>query len=297
MNIAVNKLSKRFGEVVAVNNLDLDFHPGVYGLVGHNGAGKSTFLRLLAGILTKDNGEISIGGKSPLDAESKRKVFLLPDDPFCAGSDTIDSLASFYGDFYPLDKKALEAFLREVNLPRNRAVSTFSKGMKRQAFLAIALAVDCPVLLLDEAFDGVDPMVVEMIKRRLIALADEGRIIILSSHNIASLERLVDTFIILSNGKLSKVGDEETMSYSFAKFQASGPAITSEALKNLGLEVVDFLRVGSVCYFVLTSGEGVEEKIREKLNPLFIEPIALEEREIITLEMRLAKKKEEGRYE
>ena len=292
MKIEIKGLTKRFDDVVAVNNLFVDFEPGVYGLVGHNGAGKSTLLRMIAGILLPNEGEILIDGHSPEESVSKSNVFLLPDEPYGSNNDTIATLVDFYGTFYGMNKERLDSFLREINLPSDRKINTFSKGMKRQAFIAIALAMETPVLLLDEAFDGIDPMVVEIIKKHLVMLSEEGRVIILSSHNIVSLERLVDTFIILSNGSLAESGDADTMSMSFRKFQASGTLMTENNLILLGLELVHFRQVGSVVQFVIIAKEGDEELIQSKLNPLFLEKVGLEQGEIITLEMEIAKKRE-----
>ena len=150
--------------------------------------------------------------------------------------------------------------------------------------------MECDYLLLDEAFDGLDPLVVESIKGEIISASLQGKTIVISSHNIRALERLADRFLILSKGSLAKESDNEDLGVEFVKFQASFPvATTEENIAALGYEVISFKMVGSVCHFVLLDQEGQEEKIREALSPVFIEKIPLEPDEIISLEMLIAK--------
>ena len=166
--------------------------------------------------------------------------------------------------------------------------------MKRQLFLCLALSMKAEHLLLDEAFDGIDPIVLEYIKEEIIALAESGKTIIISSHNIASLERLVDRFVILYKGKISKEGQNEDMSKEFVKFQCITKVKIDEAFLELqGLNVISFRKIGSIYNFVVLSEEGLDEKLKNVLKPDLLERIAVNPDEVVALEMMLAKKEGE----
>ena len=171
--IEIRELTKTFGDVKAVNNITLSIHTGVNGLVGENGAGKSTLLRVISDIYNKDNGEILIDDLPYNDLASKKNLFFLSDTPYFPSSGTAKQTFDFYATLFDLDKEAYEKLLEKLSLPMNRKLSTFSKGMRRQIFLAIALSAKAKYILLDEAFDGLDPVVLDTIKQEIIKNADE----------------------------------------------------------------------------------------------------------------------------
>ena len=294
--IEIRNLVKRFGNLNAVDHLDLSFKPGVIGLVGHNGAGKSTLFRVISDVLEKEEGEVLIDGIPNQDVEAKKKVFFLSDNPPMPGNASTKSLFDFYGNFFDADEGRYNALIEKFGLPKERKINNFSKGMKRQLFLCLALSMKADYLLLDEAFDGIDPVVLEYIKEEIVKLADEGKTIVISSHNIASLDRLVDRFVILYKGKLSKEGEEEHLSQDFVKYQCVSQNEISEAsLEALGFTVVSLRKVGSIYHFVLLEQERIEEKVMEAFHPSLLEKVAIEPDEIIMLQMLLAKK--EGEHE
>ena len=289
--ITTEKLTMRFDDVVAVDHLDVTFGPGITGLVGQNGAGKSTLLRLIAGIYHPSEGKACVDGHPSETKEAKSEVFFLPDDPYAPRGATIKGMLDFYQGLFELDADKFDSLIQRFGLPMNKAMSRFSKGMRRQAFIALALSMKARHLLLDEAFDGLDPLVVDSIKEEIIANAESGKTIVISSHNIFALQSLVDRFLILSSGGIAKEEEADAMGQEFVKFQAAFNAPINEGvLKEIGFNVVSFRKVGSVYHFVILGGKTSQQLIEERLHPLFIDSVPLGPEEVISLQMMLAKR-------
>ncbi len=162
--IEISNLTKRFDQVAAVDQLNLTISEGITGVVGENGAGKSTLFRLISGVIDPSEGEILVDGHRSDTKEAKEKIFFLPDNPYVPNGSYLKDIEEFYSCFYEIDSEKYHHMLEVFNLPTNKKVSTFSKGMRRQALIALALSVKTPYLFLDEAFDGLDPLVLETIK-------------------------------------------------------------------------------------------------------------------------------------
>jgi len=289
--IEIKNVTKIFEPVKAVDNLTVAFKPGITGLVGENGAGKSTLLRLIAGIYDGDGGEILVDGSPASTPEAKALVFFLSDDPLYSRRANIQGTLDFYRGLFDVDVEKFNRIIDIFGLPRNKAVGNFSKGMKRQMFVALALSVNCPYLLLDEAFDGLDPLVIESIKTEIINASIEGKAVVISSHNIYALQRLVDRFVILSKGKLAKEGESGDIGTEFIKLQAvfSQP-VCQQNIEDLGFKVASFRNVGSVTHIVLLGNDEAIDVIRDTYKPTFIERIQLDPDEVVALEMALARK-------
>lgn len=289
--IEIKNVTKIFEPVKAVDNLTVAFKPGITGLVGENGAGKSTLLRLIAGIYEGDGGEILVDGFAANTPEAKALVFFLSDDPLYSRRANIQGTLDFYRGLFDVDVEKFNRIIDIFGLPRNKAVGNFSKGMKRQMFVALALSVNCPYLLLDEAFDGLDPLVIESIKTEIINASMEGKAVVISSHNIYALQRLVDRFVILSKGKLAKEGESGDIGTEFIKLQAvfSQP-VCQQNIEDLGFKVASFRNVGSVTHIVLLGNDEALNVIRDAYKPTFIERIQLDPDEVVALEMALARK-------
>ena len=260
--ITISHLTKNFTNVKAVNNLDLSLDKGIHALVGHNGAGKSTLLRLIADVYQPSEGTILIDNVPNNDISSKKNVFYLSDNPYVLLHSNPLQTFNFYSALFDLDKDRFVSLLNKLQLPLDRRVSTFSKGMRRQLFLCIALSFKGDYLLLDEAFDGVDPIIQEIIKEVIIEMGNDKTFII-SSHNISSLERLCDDFIILHKGSISKQGDSFDMGTSFKKYQIIfKDNITKEQLIKDGFSIVSFKKAGSITNIVIDDDSG--DKIKDK---------------------------------
>ena len=291
--IQISNATKRFDQKVAISSLSLDIDTGVIGLVGQNGAGKSTLLRMIAGVYQVDEGKILVDSFLNTSKESKELVFFLPDDPYAPINSDINSVLEFYKLFYDVDEDIFDNLVDKFTLPRKVKINKFSKGMKRLLFIALSLSINCRYLLLDEAFDGLDPLVLETVKEQIVRICkDKDKTVVVSSHNVTALEKLVDKFVVIHDGHLSKDGDLDSLGETFVKYQAIfKEAVDEETLTQLGLNVLSYRKAGSIHNFVINNSKNIDvEKILDKLNPTLLENIAIDANEIILLQMALAKK-------
>lgn len=294
MEIEVRGVSRNFGDVKALDHVSLVLTPGITGLIGQNGAGKSTLLRVLAGTIEANEGTFSILGEKGGSQEAKSKVFFLPDNPFIPSGATLNTLLSFYSIFYPIDEGKYNALIAKTGLDRKRKIATFSKGMRRQAFLILALSVKTPVLLVDEGFDGLDPLILVTIKEELAKLAGEEKIILLSSHNLQTLSDMATQFVLLSNGRLGEVGDQNEFAESIAKYQGAFEwPMTAEDLTAYGFEVVTYRQIGRVTNFVIRKNDALMSRFIAEKKPIFLEKVPASSEEIFAAEMALSKQEEE----
>ena len=156
--IEIRNLKKSYGKHTILHDLNLTVPDGcVYGMVGVNGAGKSTLLRMLAGVLKADSGEILYDGQNVYENENiKKKLFFLPDDPYYTINTSGKNLAELYKTYYDFDSSLFHRWCENFSLNVNTPIHNFSKGMKRQMFVSLALASHPKYMLLDEAFDGLE---------------------------------------------------------------------------------------------------------------------------------------------
>lgn len=252
----------------------------VFGLVGINGAGKSTLLRLIAGVLKGEQGQVSIDGENVYENErAKAGIFFLPDDPFYTHNVSANGLAALYRSVYTFDEGVYREYLEKFALNPKAPIRNFSKGMKRQVFVALALAVAPKYLLLDEAFDGLDPLARMVFKKGLIRLVEEGgTTVIISSHSLRELEDVCDSYGILDHGKITCSGELETDLLSLHKFQAAfDREITQEDLE---FPCLSFSQTGKVVRVIARgNGEEMRNKIKA-LSPIFVEEIEVDFEEL-----------------
>lgn len=289
--IEIRNLNKSFEENHAINNLSCTLKEGIYGIVGQNGAGKSTTLRIISNVFYKDDGEVNVNGFDSTSLESRKEIFFLPDNPYFKSKNNLESVFNLYNDFYDIDKEKYFSLIKKFGLPLNQRLSNFSKGMRRQAFVALALSTKTKILMMDEPFDGIDPLVIEEIKNDLLKEKENGRLILLSGHNITTLERIVDSFIVISKGKVATMGTSDELSSTLNKYQAFFKnEISIEDLKDYGINVITFKKVGSIYNFVVRENKvDVIEVIKNNFDPILLETIPLDSDEIIAVQMLIAK--------
>lgn len=286
--ITTQNLTKLFDRYEAVSNLSLEIQPGcIYGLVGTNGAGKSTLLRTLAGIYRPSSGEALLDGSPIFDSVSaKSRIVLVPDDLWFFAGTTLAEMAAFYRGSYPdWNEEKFRRLLAAFPLQPDKKLSGFSKGMRRQAALILALCRDPDYLLLDEAFDGLDP-VIRLAARKLIAdeVSGRGMTALISSHNLRELEDLCDHVAILHKGQLLMTREMDNLRTSYCKVQtAFRPAV--ETLDLPGLSVLRTERVGSVWTLLVRGSEEEVFAALRPLNPVILDCISLTLEEVFISEM------------
>jgi ABC-2 type transport system ATP-binding protein len=210
--IELRSVSRWYGNVVAVNDISFALGPGVTGLLGPNGAGKSTLLHLMSGFLRPSAGDVRVGGGSAWRRpELYRQVGLVPEreaaHPFLTGFEFVRFNARLQG-LANADAAAARA-IDIVGLAdaQHRPVRTYSKGMRQRAKVAGALVHDPPILLLDEPFNGMDPRQRLTMMELLQRMADEGRVVLFSSHILEEVERLAQRVLVIVAGRLAASGD------------------------------------------------------------------------------------------
>lgn len=280
--ITIKNLTKGYeNKKNVLQNVQLEIGDAcVFGLVGINGAGKSTLLRLIAGVLRADEGQVWIDGENVYENEAQKgKIFFLPDDPFYASGVTARNLADMYRSVYDFNEETFQEYLEKFKLNARAPIRNFSKGMKRQVFVALALAVAPKYLLLDEAFDGLDPLARLVFKRGLIKLVEEkGTTVIISSHSLRELEDVCDSYGILDHGSITCSGELENDLSKLHKFQM---AFEGEVDKTaFTFECMSFRRTGRVVQLIARgNAEELLAKIRS-LQPLFVEEIDVDFEEL-----------------
>lgn len=284
--LKINKLSKGFEDKKVLDQLDLEVKEGsIFGLVGVNGAGKTTLLRCIAGIYRSDEGNVEFNGEDTYLNENIRKdIFFANDDPFYPLAATIKTLKEFYGSFYELDEEIFDRNLKQFNLELNKPVSSFSKGMKRQMLLLFALAARPKLLLLDEAFDGLDPLVRHSLKKTLYSyIEDSDATIIISSHNLKELEDICDSYGMLENGKIATYGDLLESKQNINKYQLAFREPVDDKVFDQ-FDVLQKSREGSV-YSLVIRGDRDEIVARLKeLDPVIMDTLAVNFEEMFIYE-------------
>ncbi|MDR1065086.1 MAG: ABC transporter ATP-binding protein [Oscillospiraceae bacterium] len=216
--LKIDNLTKTFGGKTAVDSLTLHVRPGeLYGFIGHNGAGKSTTIKAVCGLLTFDSGEISVCGHSvkrePM--EVKRSVAYLPDNPnlyeFLTGIKYLNFIADVYGVKADARRERIRKYgdLFELTGDLAQPVSAYSHGMKQKLALISALLHEPKVIIMDEPFVGLDPKASKAVKGIMRDICDAGGAIFFSTHVLEVAERLCDKIAVISRGKLVASGKME----------------------------------------------------------------------------------------
>ena len=285
---------KQFDSYTALDGVDLKIEKGTaFGLLGSNGAGKSTILRLLSGIYKQESGEVLIDGESVYDNPSvKEKVFFINDETVQFGNYTLKALKNYYKSYYrKFSDEIFEELRNRISLPLDKKINTFSKGMKRQAIVIIGLACQTDYLLLDEAFDGLDPTMRIIVKKMLVdAMLDRQLTTVISSHNLKEINEVCDTAALLHKGKIIFSREIDSVIGSIHKLQLVFPKdieFTREQLADEGLNILHFERSHSIYYIIVKDEIPKIEKILAPKNPVLFEiiPLSLEEIFIYELEV------------
>lgn len=201
--LEIKNLIKKYHTKNVIDNISLNVDSGkIVGLLGPNGSGKTTLIKLLAGLLTATSGDILIDNKE-IGIETKAIVSFLPDRPYFANWMKVHDILAFFADFYRdfSMKKAME-MLKLLNIGVNDRIKTMSKGTKEKLNLVLVMSRAARLYLLDEPIAGVDPAARDYILRTIISNYSEDSSVIITTHHIADVEKILDDVIFLNKGKI-----------------------------------------------------------------------------------------------
>jgi ABC-2 type transport system ATP-binding protein len=226
----------------ALENLSIDVRRGeIFGLVGPNGSGKTTTLKLLLGLIKPTGGSVEIFGQGPRDVAVKKRIGFLPDGPYFYDHLNSYEVLDFYGKLFGYSKAERETrtaeLLDTVGLnpaDRSRQIRTYSKGMMQRVGLAQALINDPELLFLDEPTTGLDPIGARAMKDAILSVRDRGKTVLLCSHLLADVQAICDRVAILSEGNLVKFGTVRELVGPSQAFEVFASGLGSDALKIAG---------------------------------------------------------------
>jgi len=280
--LKVERLSKAFGRRSVLRDIGFTVEPAkVYGLLGCNGEGKTTLVRMLMGIIPRDAGVIAFKGRPVTygEAEYKRAIGYVPEDPFFYGGMSVTGLLAFNGRFFPKwDPKKAEADVRRFGLDPSAKVRTLSRGQQLKLAVVAALAAEPELLILDDPTSGLDvPTRREFLRDVIGELARGGTAVLFATHLVHELERIVDHLFILRGGRI--ILDEP---YDKVKSQAKRAVIgfTGQPPESLDVgNVIGRRRIGQDWELVIYPWSEAVNGSLLALNAarLEVEPLSLED--------------------
>lgn len=280
--IKVDNVTKNLDDYVALAGLSCEIPKGsVFGLIGSNGAGKSTLLRAIMGVYQVNEGLITIEGEPTFENPmAKGRMMYVPDELYFVPGANMWRMRDLYQSIYPsFDQERFKRLTNVFELNPAENLNKFSKGMKRQVAIILALSTRADYLFFDETFDGLDPVKRNLV-RNLIAedTIDNGSTVIITSHSLRELEDTCDQLALLHDGKIVFESDVQNLKTTLFKVQIAFLA-DYDQLKFADIDVVSFTKHGSVANFIVR-GEREETYAQLSLmNPALLEilPLSLEE--------------------
>ena len=200
----ISNLTKRYGSFTALSNVNLNLESGhIIGLLGPNGSGKTTLIKLICGLLQPTSGSISVGG-FPVGKESKSLISYLPDQTYLNKWMNVNEIIEYFGDFYKdFDKSRAYDMLAKLNINPNDKLKTMSKGTKEKVQLILVMSRRAKLYVLDEPIAGVDPAARDYILNTIISNYTSDASILISTHLISDVEKVLDEVIFLKQGQIT----------------------------------------------------------------------------------------------
>ena len=284
------EVSKNFDGFEALKSVSATISAGsVYGLVGSNGAGKSTLLRLISGIYKCDHGSILVNGENVYEnIAAKKKIAFLSDEPYFFDHHTINDMAKFYSSVYPdFNSGKLEKLRRYFPLDLNKKIRSFSKGMKRQAAVMLSLCCMPEIILMDETFDGLDPIMRQNLKNIIIEeMNDRNICTVISSHNLRELEDVCDYVGLLHKGGIMFERNLEELKSDIFKIQT---VLKTKPEREFFVKAgaLHYEERASIVSVILKNNKDEIAKLLAPYEPLFLDIIPLTLEEVFIYEMEV----------
>lgn len=275
-------VTKRFDDIVAVDDISATIREGnVFGLIGTNGAGKSTFLRMVSGVLKPDHGKILVDDILVFESvAAKQKFFYISDDAYFFHNSTPEEMMQFYDNVYPMfDRERFKKLMKGFELDLRRKINTFSKGMKKQVSILLALSAGTEYILCDETFDGLDPVMRQAVKSLFAEDMQERNLTpVIASHNLRELEDICDHVGLLHKGGILLSKELDDMKLNIHKIQC----VLSEGMEPEDLVALDKIKIekrGRLSTITVRGNRQEIETLMSGYHPVFFEiiPLSLEE--------------------
>ena len=210
--LEIKNLYKNYGEKQVLNNITLTVPRGkIIGLLGKNGTGKTTLIKLINGLLTPTEGEIIFEGEK-IGPQSKLNIAYLPERTYLDKSMTINETLKFFKEFYSnFDIDKAKDLLKKLDLDENQKIIKMSKGMQEKVQLVLVMSRKADLYILDEPLGGVDPATRDYILDTILTSFNEGASIIISTHLISDIERILDEVIFIDKGEIKLISDADEL--------------------------------------------------------------------------------------
>lgn len=210
--LEIKNLYKNYGEKQVLNNITLTVPRGkIIGLLGKNGTGKTTLIKLINGLLTPTKGEIIFEGEK-IGPQSKLNIAYLPERTYLDKSMTINETLKFFKEFYSnFDIDKAKDLLKKLDLNENQKIIKMSKGMQEKVQLVLVMSRKADLYILDEPLGGVDPATRDYILDTILTNFNEGASIIISTHLISDIERILDEVIFIDKGEIKLISDADEL--------------------------------------------------------------------------------------
>lgn len=210
--LTCKNVSKKYVSVKAVDDVSLTLERGkIYALLGPNGSGKTTLMKIISGLCKPTSGDIIFEGNE-LEPETKHHIAYMPTEPYFYSYMTCESFGKYYEDFFnDFSMNKYLDLLNEMDLTPNMKLSKMSTGMMAKCKIAVTLARNSRLIMLDEPLNGIDIIARDKIVQTILSAADDNKTILMSSHLVDELEKIVDCAIFMKKGQIILSGDAETI--------------------------------------------------------------------------------------
>lgn len=286
--IKTEHLTKKFDAFTALKDVSCTIPNGsIYGMVGSNGAGKSTFLRLITGVYRPDEGNIFIDDKPVYENPSvKESVSYVPDTLYFLPGASMNRMAKLYASVYQrFDRTRFKELTEAFELNPKANIHSFSKGMKRQAAIILSLSCRPDYLFFDETFDGLDPVMRNLVKGLICKdVLEHNATTIITSHSLRELEDICDQLALLHKGGLVLENDIENLKTTQFKVQIAFRDDYSESLFD-DIPHIHFKKTGSVSSMIVKGDRDVTISRLNSMSPVLLDVLPLTLEEVFTYEM------------
>ncbi len=286
--IQVNNVTKKFGSFTALNNMSCKISDGcIYGLIGSNGAGKSTFLRLITGVYKPDEGQVLLDGEPVYEnPAAKAKIAYVPDELFFLPGSSLNRMAKLYAAVFPdFSFERFQELVKLFGLSPKAPVNTFSKGMRRQGATLLALACRPKYIFFDETFDGLDPVMRNVVKQLITTdVLERQATAIITSHSLRELEDTCDQLSLLHKGGIIFESDIQDLKTTLFKLQVGFNKPFSREMFS-ALDILSYSARGSVATFIVRGDREKTVELIRTHSPVLLDVLPLTLEEVFIYEM------------